>query len=138
MLVKTSPLLTAAWSSPIIFECIVLASVMCNALSQPRTIKIHLTRVLHRDGIVFFLTLTLLRLLNFGLSFYPDLILLGILFVWPLISIFLNRSLFRIRRAKILDDELQREGPLLENIDASSRPSSPHTFQTKGRVTWAE
>ncbi|KAL5524071.1 hypothetical protein ACEPAG_8244 [Sanghuangporus baumii] len=49
--------LPGVWASSLIFEVIVLALVIYNALSRPRGNSTPLTRVLCRDGILFFVAL---------------------------------------------------------------------------------
>lgn len=51
-------------------------------------------------------------------------------------TVILTRSLFRIRRAKILDDKLQLPGkaPLMAYVDVGSRPSSPPGLRTSGQT----
>jgi hypothetical protein len=55
-------------------------------------------------------------------------------FVWSMTTVILNRSLFRIRRAKMQNDKLGRGAPLLQYVDAISRPSSPVGIQSGHRA----
>ncbi|KAI0291645.1 hypothetical protein B0F90DRAFT_1823703 [Multifurca ochricompacta] len=57
VLMKTTPTLTAVWAAPMIFEFSVLALTTYNALSLPRHSGRPLVRILHRDGMLFFLAL---------------------------------------------------------------------------------
>ncbi|KAF5386257.1 hypothetical protein D9615_002432 [Tricholomella constricta] len=113
---RTSPLLVAVWSSPALFEIFVLTSTAWNAFSRPRDAQLPLTRALHRDGLTFFVALTILRMVNLGLSttFRPELVLLAVFLVWSMTTMILNRSLLRMKRAGLLDelqDEMEHDVP---------------------------
>ncbi|KAI0279522.1 hypothetical protein BGY98DRAFT_1145506 [Russula aff. rugulosa BPL654] len=43
------------WAAPLVFDITVLAFIVYNSLSNPRDLNTTLRRVLHRDGILFFL-----------------------------------------------------------------------------------
>ncbi|KAF8070273.1 hypothetical protein FPV67DRAFT_1008890 [Lyophyllum atratum] len=120
---RTSPLLVAVWSSPALFEILVLTSTAWNAISRPRNAQLPLVRALHRDGLTFFMALTILRMVNLSLAitFRPELVLLAVFFVWSMTTLVLNRSLLRLKRARLLN-EVQGE---FESKALDTRALSP-------------
>ncbi|KAL5484906.1 hypothetical protein ACEPAI_7548 [Sanghuangporus weigelae] len=108
--------LPGVWASSLIFEVMVLALVIYNGLSRPRGNSTPLTRVLCRDGILFFVALAGAfispivsndNLIN-GFThiiihqFYrlaPTLVFCGVYFNWALTTLVLNRSLLNIYKA---------------------------------------
>ncbi|EIN12104.1 hypothetical protein PUNSTDRAFT_142246 [Punctularia strigosozonata HHB-11173 SS5] len=110
VLTSTSKLLVAAWASPMLFELLVLTSTCLNAWSRPRSAHEPLVRALHRDGITYFVALTCLRGVNLGLAatLDPKLAMLTVFIVWSLVTLTLNRSLLRLRRAEVENDDIHR------------------------------
>jgi hypothetical protein len=76
-------LIILAWSSPIMFELFVLGATCWNAIDRPRQSNQGLASALRKDGLVFFLVMTILRLIQVGLMATrdPAIALLGGLFV---------------------------------------------------------
>ncbi|GLB37230.1 hypothetical protein LshimejAT787_0402810 [Lyophyllum shimeji] len=114
---RTSPLMVAVWASPALFEILVLTSTAWNAISRPRDARFPLVRALHRDGLTFFMALTILRMVNLSLAttFRPELVLLAAFFVWSMTTLILNRSLLRLKRARLLGGF--GSGPVSRNND---------------------
>ncbi|KAI0295877.1 hypothetical protein B0F90DRAFT_1820310 [Multifurca ochricompacta] len=106
VLMKTTPTLTAVWAAPMIFEFSVLALTTYNALSLPRHSGRPLVRILHRDGMLFFLALLLLRGMNvvFSLSTNPKLIALTVFFSWAMVALGINRMMINIRSSEQNDE----------------------------------
>jgi len=99
---ESSKVLTGVWASPMVFEILVLAATCMNSLTTPRKSDTALRNALHRDGIAFFSTITILRTFNLVVAAVapPPLILLGMFFVWAMTTLTLNRSLLNIQKAE--------------------------------------
>ncbi|KAI5115927.1 hypothetical protein M0805_009863 [Coniferiporia weirii] len=99
-LTTETKILPAVWASPMLFEILVLIFVCWNAFDRPRSRDTPLTRSLARDGMGFFAALTIFRTFNLVLTIVrPDLIELGVFFVWAMTTLVLNRSMLNIHRA---------------------------------------
>ncbi|TFK75301.1 hypothetical protein BDN72DRAFT_832163 [Pluteus cervinus] len=122
VLIQTTDVLIVAWSCPLVFEVVVLLSTFWNAVSKPRDAQLPLARALHRDGMLVFLSLATLRVVNLALAATRriDLVLLLVFFVWSMITLILNRSLLRMRKAEIMDalPETKSEQPPIESKSA--------------------
>ncbi|OCH86519.1 hypothetical protein OBBRIDRAFT_737845, partial [Obba rivulosa] len=98
-------LLVVVWASPMLFELLVLCSTALNALDRPRAAHQRLTQALHRDGISYFVAITLLRIYNLSVSATairrPSQTFLSVYLVWAMTTTVLNRSLLNLRRAEI-------------------------------------
>ncbi|EMD30963.1 hypothetical protein CERSUDRAFT_127678, partial [Gelatoporia subvermispora B] len=105
ILTQPSRVLLVVWASPMLFELLVLVSMVLNALDRPRAVHQQLTRALHRDGISYFLAITVLRIFNLAVSATairrPSQTFLGVFFVWAMTNTVLNRSLLSFRRAEL-------------------------------------
>jgi len=103
MTMKSSRILIAVWGSPMIFEVLVLVSTSINALDRPRVAQLPITKALRGDGILYFLTITCLRIINLSFSTLnnPSMTMLIIYFTWAMTTTVLNRSLLAFRRAEL-------------------------------------
>ncbi|KLO09484.1 hypothetical protein SCHPADRAFT_562858 [Schizopora paradoxa] len=92
---------SAGWGSPMLFELLVLTAVCWNAIDRPRNAGTNLTRALHRDGLMFFASLTAFRTFNVVMFIVarPTLMFVGCFFVWGMNTLILNRSLLNIQKA---------------------------------------
>ncbi|KAI0256436.1 hypothetical protein BJV78DRAFT_466837 [Lactifluus subvellereus] len=101
-LAKTTPTLTAIWAAPLGWEFSVIILTAYNALSRPRRSESPLVRILHRDGMLFFVTVTLLRgtMIAFTLIKQPGLVTFPAFFIWAMILLGLNRFLIHIRSSE--------------------------------------
>ncbi|EPT04973.1 hypothetical protein FOMPIDRAFT_46296 [Fomitopsis schrenkii] len=101
---NSTRVLVAVWASPMLFELFVLVSTAWNALDRPTSAQTPLTKALHSDGILYFVSVALFRALNVALSVIsisrPSFTLLGVFFVWAMTTTIVNRSLlqFRVKR----------------------------------------
>ncbi|KAF5351984.1 hypothetical protein D9756_007380 [Leucocoprinus leucothites] len=117
ILTKTTPKLIVVWAAPMVFEIIVLVATWWNALSVPREANMPLRSALHRDGVTFFMALTLLRSINISLASTrrPELVVIAVFWVWSMTTLILNRSLLRLQRAEnlqlVLNDLIDQELP---------------------------
>ncbi|EGN99615.1 hypothetical protein SERLA73DRAFT_134913 [Serpula lacrymans var. lacrymans S7.3] len=111
---NTSPALIAVWAAPLLFELVVLAFTVVNAIARPRRANLMLVKALRRDGIMFFIAIACLRILNLALAATRKsaLVLLAVYFVWSMVTLILNRSLLNLRRADVL--EALRQAPPLD------------------------
>jgi len=87
------------------FRDLVLIATCWNALDRPTDCNFALIKSLQRDGIVFFLALTMLRAANLGLAATrrPELALFVVFFVWASTTLVLSRSLLSLQRATVLN-----------------------------------
>jgi len=74
-----------------------------NTIATPRSAQMPLTKALQRDGLMFFIVVLVVRLLNLVLALVtrPSLVELGVYFVWASVTTIVNRSLLHVRRAEI-------------------------------------
>ncbi|KAF9649460.1 hypothetical protein BDM02DRAFT_1819799 [Thelephora ganbajun] len=97
------PSLAATWGASLFFEVTVIYFVGYHVLSTPRSAGMPLTRSLRQNGLAFFLTVFALRLGNMFAAIYarPSLVFLTVFCIWSSVTINLNRSLLRLRRADV-------------------------------------
>jgi len=128
-----SPLLIVVWSSPLVFELLVLGATCWNAIDRPTNGALPLTKALQRDGIQFFLALTTLRAANLGLAatMDPKLTMLLVFFVWSMTTLVLNRSLLSSSRASALDK-------LRVSISTTPRAASPFGIGLNQLEDWED
>ncbi|KAJ3564323.1 hypothetical protein NP233_g8369 [Leucocoprinus birnbaumii] len=118
ILTRTTPKLIIVWGAPMVFETIVLVATWWNALSVPREANMPLRTALHRDGVTFFMALTLLRSANLSLAATrrPELATTAVFWVWSMTTLILNRSLLRLQLAEniqlVLNDLIDEELPV--------------------------
>jgi hypothetical protein len=81
---QTHVLIMLAWTTPIFFELMVLGVTWWNAIDRPRQLDQGLAVTLRRDGMHFFIVMTVLRVIQFALmiTWNPKLALLGGLCVY--------------------------------------------------------
>lgn len=98
-LMKSAKPTTVLWASQLAFDITVLAFTIYNSLSNPRDLKITLRRILYRDGILFFLLVTLIRAMNliFAIAAEPELAALPAYFSLAVITLACRRMLIHIR-----------------------------------------
>jgi len=99
---KSSPSLIAVWLAPTGFGLTVLVLTAYNALSLPRSTESPLSRILHRDGMAFFVASLLLRCTNvvFMTLTSPGMVGLPIFCVWAIDLIGINRFLIHVRSSE--------------------------------------
>ncbi|KAH9979092.1 hypothetical protein BGW80DRAFT_715422 [Lactifluus volemus] len=99
---KSSPSLIAVWLAPTGFGLTVLVLTAYNALSIPRSTESPLSRILHRDGMAFFVASLLLRCTNvvFMTLTSPGMVGLPIFCVWAIDLIGINRFLIHVRSSE--------------------------------------
>lgn len=68
----TTSFLKGIWASALPFDVIVLGATCVNAIDRPRRAHEPVIRMLRRDGIVFFASITALRIVNLALAFTND------------------------------------------------------------------
>jgi len=85
--------LRAIWASPIAFEVLVFTFTVWNGADRPRRSNESLTRSLHKDGILYFVSLSVLRIFNLVITMRAPtpLISVGSCLIWQCNIVFLNR-----------------------------------------------
>lgn len=58
--VKTTPLYIPAWTLPLVYEVILLAALVWNAIDRPRQSEVTLARALRNDGLLYLLVRSLI------------------------------------------------------------------------------
>ncbi|KAK0201055.1 hypothetical protein DFS33DRAFT_1456261 [Desarmillaria ectypa] len=93
----------------VFFEVVALSAMVYNALSRPRSSHTDVSRILYRDGIIYFLILFLLRLMNLLLaSAAPvSLIFLGVFFIWCSTTVTVTRLILNLRKMRARTSKLQ-------------------------------
>jgi len=114
------PSLAATWGASLFFELMVIYLVAYHVLSSPRSAETQLTKSLRQHGLAFFLLVFAIRLANTFVSIFarPSLVYVALPFVWSAVTVNLNRSLLRLRRADIRQY-------LLPRSSAVGRATSP-------------
>jgi hypothetical protein len=64
----TTPYLAATWGAPVFFELHVIIATVYNTISTPRSAQMPLTKALQRHGLMFFVVVLMVRLLNLVLA----------------------------------------------------------------------
>ncbi|KAG2064738.1 hypothetical protein BDR04DRAFT_955331, partial [Suillus decipiens] len=85
----------------IVFEVMIFITTWWNALDQPLSQHTKMTKVMYRDGSIYFFVSGRLRLLNLILSIISplSLIFLGVFFIWSACNVTLTRLIINLRRA---------------------------------------
>jgi hypothetical protein len=96
-----------------VFEILVLISTCWTVFARPRISDMHFVKALHQDGIVFFVSLTILRALNATFAAFgkPSLVMLAIFFVWSMTTLVLSRFILNVRHAEV-KQALSRSGSI--------------------------
>jgi len=104
------------WAPGVVFELVAFISLCWNAMERPRDKKTEFTKVLYRDGSIYFLLLFTLRLANLLLAFLAplSLIFLGVFFIWSTTTLTVTRLILRLRRLSQEREETRHRDPYLE------------------------
>ncbi|KAJ7583914.1 hypothetical protein C8J56DRAFT_1094854 [Mycena floridula] len=109
------------WATGVVFEVVALSSLLWSALSRPRDTKTEFTKILYRDGSLYFLVsphlnigerkterviiqlLFCLRVINLLLAVVAPLSLLfvGVYFIWCSTTLTVTRLVMRLRRLSV-------------------------------------
>lgn len=139
MCVVTTPARSfiGVWASPMAFEVLVLLLTIWNIFDRPRMANLRVASALHRDGITFFMVLTILRTINLALAITnnPNIMLLAVFFVWAMTTLVLNRSLLHVRRVEVLE-AFAIEWPHVEPSDILSHSLSPFGLPPTNLEDW--
>ncbi|KAF8579836.1 hypothetical protein K439DRAFT_1620275 [Ramaria rubella] len=117
--------LLGVWIPGLIFDTLVLTMTSWNACARPRTQETALTQALYRDGIAFFLILAGLRALNFFMTIFSSLYLVGVCITWPLSVITFSRFVFHLQHLE--------KGQALLDINAGSQETIGVVRADEGR-----
>jgi len=107
-LTEVPTLVKAVWVSPIAFEILVFVFTVWNALDRPRPLQSSLVRDLYMDGIVFFVSLFVLRVCNLVVTTVAPkpFIAVGSCLIWELNTVLLNRLILNQHVPLKEDDEV--------------------------------
>ncbi|KAI0057040.1 hypothetical protein BV25DRAFT_1902896 [Artomyces pyxidatus] len=88
------------WVSQVAFDVFCLLLTVANAASRPRTVDVRLISDLRRDGLIFYVAIFSLRLLNVVLAAINrvHLFLMAITFVWSMTTVTVCRLVLRVER----------------------------------------
>ncbi|KAF7351580.1 hypothetical protein MSAN_01590500 [Mycena sanguinolenta] len=111
---STKPSVAWLWMPGLIFEVTVFVAVCWNALDRPRALGTdsndHITRMLFRDGLTYFVILFVLRISNTVIAFVAplSLIFVAVYFIWAATTVTTSRLIINARRA-VGETKRQRE-----------------------------
>jgi len=119
--------LIGVWASPMLFELMVLIATCFNAVDRPTAASMSMQKALQRDGIIFFVALTILRGINlaFAATMNSDLVMIPLFFVWSMTTLCLNRCLLSSQRS----EAIERLRMTIENDPQGARSASPFGIQ---------
>lgn len=86
-------IIAIVWAGPIVFDITVFFFTVWNAIDRPRGMSTTITNSLYRDGVIFFLMLTSLRVFNIVVIVVAPLplIQLGLYSLWALMLVTVHR-----------------------------------------------
>jgi len=98
-----TPVYAAFTGAPMFFELSMIISVIYKSMATPRSTSLPFVRALQNNGLLFFLSIICLRLVNVIISSTGrrSLALLWIYFTWVSTTTFFSRSVLRLRKAEI-------------------------------------
>ncbi|KAJ6534825.1 hypothetical protein B0H19DRAFT_1038857 [Mycena capillaripes] len=111
----SKPSVFGLWVPGLVFEIVVFVTVCWNMFDRPRTIGTdsdrYITRVLFRDGVMYFLILFVLRIANTVIAIVAPVSLLFVIvfFIWAATTITTTRLIINSRRAVGQAARLQEE-----------------------------
>lgn len=114
------------WASPIVYEVLVFIFTIANALHRPRPADISLVKALYRDGVVYFVSLFILRVLNLvvtSLSPTPF-VHVGSTLIWESNVVALNRLIINQRVLRPHTDN-PPDYEMFTSTDSSARVCLP-------------
>jgi len=81
------------WASPIVFEVLVFSFTVLNGIDRPRRSHESLTKSLHQDGILYFVSLSVFRIFNLVITTRAPtaLVSAGSCLIWEFNVVLLNR-----------------------------------------------
>ncbi|KAJ6534839.1 hypothetical protein B0H19DRAFT_1271529 [Mycena capillaripes] len=101
----SKPSVFGLWLPGLVFEAVVFVTVWWNMLDRPRAIDTdsdrHITRVLFRDGVIYFMILFVLRIANTIIAIVAPVSLLFVIvfFIWAATTMTTTRLIINSRRA---------------------------------------
>jgi len=100
--VSPSPIFAAFVGAPLFFELSMVVSVVYKTLATPRSTSLPFVRALQNNGLLFFLSIIVLRLIIVIISGTGrnTLAVLWIYFTWVSTTTFFSRSILRLREAE--------------------------------------
>jgi len=101
-LTQTPPTLKIVWAFLVTFELFTFFMVFFNALSRPRAGNSHLLKILIRDGINFFMVISVLGWLNLiaAVTQPPSKSEIGLFCIWAMCVTMLTRMMINLREVE--------------------------------------
>ncbi|KAJ7655898.1 hypothetical protein B0H17DRAFT_1185986 [Mycena rosella] len=146
----SKPNVVGLWVVGLIFEVVVFLIVCWNTLDRPRTLgsdsEVAVTRLLFRDGVVYFVILFVLRVSNvvIAVAFPVSSIFIIVFFIWSATTLTTSRLIINSRRAvgKAAQLRAQQMEEILDGDDAAfdtqtddSHGSLSGTYPRRSRST---
>ncbi|KAF7344850.1 hypothetical protein MVEN_01646700 [Mycena venus] len=133
----SKPTVFPLWVPGIVFEVVVFLTVCWNTLDRPRALgpdsDSHITRMLFRDGVIYFVLLFALRVANTVIAVVApiSLIFVVVFFIWAATTVTTSRLIINARR------ELGREDRLwklqMEDLETDGCVDERHSTVDHGR-----
>ncbi|KAJ6502759.1 hypothetical protein C8R47DRAFT_1106705, partial [Mycena vitilis] len=101
---STKPSVFGLWVPGLVFEVVIFITVCWNTLDRPRALgpesDSHITRMLLRDGLIYFVILTVLRVANTLIAVLAPISLLFVIlfFIWAATTVTTTRLIINSRR----------------------------------------
>jgi hypothetical protein len=103
IVLKKPSTIPGVWAGMVGFDIFVFVLVLLNSVNRPYRQNTDVISALHKDGLMFFLALLGIRLINLVLSIVTGAVgtFLIVFFVWAMVSITLSRLLLRIETLRL-------------------------------------
>ncbi|KAL1703102.1 hypothetical protein EV121DRAFT_271339 [Schizophyllum commune] len=117
--------ISSLWMPGLIFDVSIFLATVWNALQRPMSANSSMVKALYRDGFVYFLVLTSLRVANLVLALVAPLSLkfVGVFFIWCASTVTTSRFIFSIRRAAMREYDSTTDSDGETTVAAQSRAS---------------
>ncbi|KAL1754087.1 hypothetical protein FB107DRAFT_276116 [Schizophyllum commune] len=117
--------ISSLWMPGLIFDVSIFLATVWNALQRPMSANSSMVKALYRDGFVYFLVLTSLRVANLVLALVAPVSLkfVGVFFIWCASTVTTSRFIFSIRRAAMREYDSATDSDDETTVAAQSRAS---------------
>ncbi|KAF8556649.1 hypothetical protein OG21DRAFT_1482863 [Imleria badia] len=129
---NSKPKFVMLWTPGMAFELMVFLTAVWNALDRPRSQNVRMTKIMYRDGSLYFFSLFALRLLNVLMCVLApaSLTFLGLFFVWSISNITLARLILNLRRLStdaghkkgVIKDDETLDDDVKEGVEGTELP----------------
>ncbi|KAF7359996.1 hypothetical protein MVEN_00726900 [Mycena venus] len=143
---SSKPNVAGLWIPGLIFEVVVFATCCWNALDRPRALgtdsETYITRMLFRDGVIYFMILFVLRIANTILAVVApvSLIFVAVYFIWAATTATTSRLIINSRR-EVGEAERRRELRMVrenENVDELQSTDGIWRLRSGSYVRWSK